>query len=248
MTQNTFNITRFSQFLLRQGTLNIQPLLIAIGGIFGILMLISFLTAYFNPGDLDNMIPLYLVVFFISGFIFTSRVFSELNTPQRSYFFLTLPVSTFEKVLGSWILCSPIYSLFYLAIVSVIFFFSALIAQQPIAFVEIFRAGTFHTIGAYMVIQTVFFLGACAFRNYNFVKTLFTLFIIAVGLAAFSATVGGLLFYGHFKGDFNDDAMGGDFPDTAEYIFTKVIPFIFWYLLGPFLLIVSYFKLKERQA
>jgi hypothetical protein len=211
-------------------------------------MLISFLTAYFHPDNLDNMIPLYLVVFFISGFIFTSRVFAELNTPQRSYFFLTLPVSTFEKVLGSWILCSPIYSLFYLIIVSIIFFLSTLIAGQPIAFIEIFREGTFFTIAAYMVIQTVFFLGACTFRNFNFVKTLFTLFIIAVGLAAFTALLGTILFMGHLNGKFDDDNMGESFQDGAEYVFTTVIPFIFWYLLGPFLLIVSYFKLKERQA
>jgi hypothetical protein len=31
-------------------------------------------------------------------------------------------------------------------------------------------------------------------------------------------------------------------------VFTKVLSFLFWYVLAPFMLVVSYFKLKERQV
>jgi hypothetical protein len=145
-------------------------------------------------------------------------------------------------------LSSPIYAAVYLAIVSVIFLVSSSIAGRPLEFVEMFREGTFYTIGSYMVIQTIFFLGACGFKNHNFIKTLFSLFVIAFGLGLFAAIIGGILFNG-LEGKFDGgNDVGEDFKEMAETVFTEIIPFIFWYILGPFLLIVSYFKLKERQA
>ncbi len=103
---NIFDISRLSKFIQRQAVLNAPPMLIAAGAIFGMLLVVSILTGYYGPENMEGLKAFFLVVFFFGGFILTSSIFSELHTPHKSYFYLTLPVSTLEKVVGSWILTS----------------------------------------------------------------------------------------------------------------------------------------------
>ena len=39
----------------------------------------------------------------------------------------------------------------------------------------------------------------------------------------------------------------GAFKDFAEYRLADIGQFLFWFVLAPYLLLVSYFKLKERE-
>ena len=79
--------------------------------------------------------------------------------------------------------------------------------------------------------------------NY-FLKTLLALIVVAMLIAAYSAGLAFLLFgQSNYRGGPSDE-----FKDMAEYIFSRVIPVLFWWVLAPFLLLVSYFKLKERQV
>ena len=241
---NTFNIKRLSQFILRQASMNFTPFFIGIGGIFGILLIIAILTAHFNPNDFGNIFPLGMVIFFASGFIFTSGVFSELNSSGKSYSFLTLPVSSLEKIIGSWLLTSPVYIIVYNLLLAIIYFISTISAGIETSTESFFGTSFLNIVAIYAVLQTIFFLGACAFKNYNFLKTLLSIFLFFVILASFAGSLAGILFQGHFDGvnmDFDNDS-------SLEYFISKTVPSIFWYGLAPFLLIVSYFKLKEREV
>lgn len=244
MSNNTFNIKRLSQFILRQASMNLTPFFIGIGGIFGILLIIAILTAQFNPEDFGNIFPLGMVIFFAGGFIFSSSVFSELNSSGKSYSFLTLPVSNLEKVIGSWLLTSPLYIILYNLLFALIYFISAISAGIETFSVSYFGTNFLNIIAVYAVLQTIFFLGACTFKNYNFLKTLLSIFLLFVILASFAGLLVGILFDGHIDGD----NMNFDKNSSFAYVFTNIIPNIFWFGLAPFLLIVSYFKLKEREV
>lgn len=244
MYNNSFSIERLFLLLKRQGTLNFFPLMIGIGGIFGIMLLISLLVAHFNPGDFRDLFGFFMTVFFVGGYIFTSRVLAELNSPRKSYGFLTLPASTLEKLVGSWLLSSPVYILVFMTFITSIYLVSALTAGLSFSLADIFNDTLFKVIWVFMVTQTVFFLGACTFKNYNLLKTLFSLFLIVAVVAAFGGILTWILFGGQINGEEFDD----NFKMTGEAFFTQVVPFIFFYLIGPFLLVVSYFKLKEREV
>jgi len=239
---NTFELSRLVNFIKRQALLNIPTLLIGAGAVFGCLLLITLLVAYFNPDDIQNLVALYLVVLFVSGFIFTSRIFSELNQPSTGYAFLTLPASPLEKLLGSWLVSSPVYVAVYVLITFIIYTLGCLIARSP-EMIGPFYPEMAHAIGSFMVLQTIFFLGAITFRKNNMLKTLFALFVFGVILAAFT----GISVFIAFEGTWQNE----DFPLSSISLFedaSKVLPFLFEVALGPFLLIVSYFKLKEREV
>ncbi|HYG39548.1 MAG TPA: hypothetical protein VD908_13050 [Cytophagales bacterium] len=219
-------------------------MMIGIAGVFGILLLISLIVTHADSADYGNLYGLYMTVFFIAGYIFTSRILSELNSPGKSYGFLTLPASTFEKFIGSWLLSSPVYVLIFMIFITLIYLISTVTAGIEVSFAKMFDETFFRIIWIFMVTQTIFFLGACTFKSYNLLKTLFALFLIIALVAAFAGLLIWILFGGQIQGDeFNDG-----FSMQGEKFFTEVIPFIFFYVLGPVLLVVSYFKLKEREV
>jgi hypothetical protein len=66
------------------------------------------------------MVPLYLVVMFIGGYIFTSNIYFELHQVQRSYCYLTLPVSTTERLASGWLMTGLFFAVFSLLTMSLI--------------------------------------------------------------------------------------------------------------------------------
>ncbi|MDX5421462.1 MAG: hypothetical protein LPK14_04355 [Hymenobacteraceae bacterium] len=241
-----FNLTRLGHFMRRQLYMNISSMWVAVVAIVGVLLVISGFTAYFNPHAISNLIPLYLVVLFLGGYIFTSRVYSEMHTPQKSYAFLTLPVSTAEKLVGAWLIVGPIYLIAAVAGVFVLALFSALVAGQPANLPNLTSNQFIRPVGVFLVLQTIFFLGATAFKGNNFLKTLLALFILAVVLVAYTGLLGYMLF-GNEGARFEEGA-ASSFEGTMKFITDQLIPFLFWFVLPLFLLVVSFFKLKERQV
>lgn len=245
---NYLDFTRLSNFVQRQAVLNLNTMLVAAGAVFGILLVISLAIAYFdgNPDSSENLKITYRFVFFLAGYVFTSRVFSELHSPQKSYAYLTLPVSTTEKVIGSWLLSSPVYVLGYWIMISIIFLITKLITGTPVTIGLLFDRGFFNAVGTYMVTQTIYFLGAVYFRKNNFLKTILSLFVLIVFIGLYSGLLVWLLFGGSISGQ---DFPKGEMQITGPGdIIGQIAEIFFIYILGPFMLIVSYFRLKERQV
>ncbi|MFT2009130.1 hypothetical protein ACMA1I_10685 [Pontibacter sp. 13R65] len=245
-----FDLGRLGYFIKRQLNLNLNSLWIAIIAVFGTLLIISALFAYFNREDAEvlyGLRNLYLVAFFLSGYVFTSMVFSEMNSPKKSYAFFTLPVSNLEKLVGGWLVSAPVFVVFYGLITLLLAFFSSALAQQPEVFPHLFDHNVWVCVKVYLVTQSIFFLGACTFKGNNFLKTLLALIIFAFIITLYGSTLGYLLF--NSEGQVvTEQTMNPALKDKFDFIFTQIIPFIFWYLLAPFMLVVSYFKLQERQV
>lgn len=244
MFTNSYNPQRQLLFVRRQLALFQQPWLIAAGVVFGLLLIISILAAIYNPQQLYEIQGLYLAALLIGGLIFTSQIFKELHSPHRSYFFLTLPASTLEKLAGAWLLTSPIYILGFTLISFIIFLISFLIGGIPFSLSYFFNEELGGTITSYMVTQTIFLWGAVYFRKNNFLKTVLTLIGFILCLAAYV----GLLVWLNF-------IAGGKMLITSEEVspqFENIITLtseIFSYaIFGPYMLLMSYFTLKERQV
>lgn len=247
MSTNIFNPQRQLYFVQRQFWLFQNRWLIAGAAIFGVLFIASILTAIYNPpGGLFGIREFYNAVFVFGGLILTSQIFMELHAPNRSYSFLSLPASTLEKLVGSWLFTSPLYIAVFYFITFIIYLVSFLIAGQTFSFSYFFTSTLGHTIANYMVIQTIFLWGACYFRKNNFLKTLLALIVFFICLGLFSGLVGFLLFANNelMFTESNKQEIEVTFSNTI----VPLMQFLFWGVLGPYMLVMSYFTLKERQV
>ncbi len=246
---NIFNTQRQYNFILRQFSVYQNKWTIAAAVIFSLLLLISFGKAILDPSDLYDILGSYKGIFFFGGLILTSQVFSELHSPHKSYALFTLPVSNLEKLTGSWLITSPIYIFVFWTISFIIYCSSFLIAGEPIAVNQFFSSGLGNSIATYMVIQTIFLWGACYFRKNNFMKTVLSL----IGLFIMTGMFAGLLTFLMFNEDnvlvFNINSNDyANLDNTTKRLLEGTTQFLFWAVLGPYMLLMSYFTLKERQV
>jgi magnesium-transporting ATPase (P-type) len=244
MRSNVFDGGRLVQFMRRQVAMHQQTALIAAGAVLGALLVISLLVGAFNRQGVPDLIGLYHTVFFLGGYVFASQVFGELHSPQRSYTYLTLPVSTAEKLVGSWLLVSVGFVVVYWAVIFLIYALANLVSNWPHDPQQLFNHDFVNSVVAFLVTQTIFFLGACYFRKNNFLKTLFALFVVALVIGLYTGGLGWLVLSKEGNINFNPSNDGEQIGETIGQIATV----LFRYVLGPFMLIVSYFRLKERQA
>lgn len=243
MYTSLYNPNRQYHFVLRQATLFKQRWIIAAAALFGVMLLISLFTAYTNPNGLAGMREFYTVIFVITGLIFTSQVFMELHAPNQAYAFLTLPVSTLEKLIGSWFITSPLYVLVFTAATYAIYLISSLVSGFAVSPASFFTQDFLYNIGSYMVIQTIFLWGASFFRKNNFLKTVLSLLLLFISLGLW----GGLLIWLFYGQEINVTGADAEIEATVENILKPAMQFLYWGVLGPYMLVTTYFTLKERQ-
>ena len=106
-------------------------------------------------------------------------------------------------------------------------------------------------IRLYMVLQSAFLIGAIVFQRYSIVKTSFSLMITGIGLLAFLFLCVRLLFSEYFDGF----EMVGPGPQPKkgfdlwiEDTLWTAVQYAFYLLLWPTLLLIGYFKLKEKEV
>lgn len=251
---NIFSTRRLSLLGKRQVLGNLNGLLIAFAAIAGALLVISLLSGYSNPASIRGLSPLYYVVLFVGGYVFTSNIFAELHSPQRSIPFLTLPVSKLERLTNAWLLTAIIYPIFALIGIALIIFLSHLILGIPMVnetFAAVWSVKTWKIVLIYSITQSLFLFGAVYFRKHNFLKTLLSLFVILNIIGIFAAIVAYFLF-GTFKFDSEHWIQGSALSPGLENFFIKTFPaimkFAFYYLMIPFFLLLTWFGIKERQV
>jgi hypothetical protein len=219
------------------------------GVLFAILVTDSYVRGYIHY---EPLISSFYIFFFLGGFIYTSRIFGELHQPEKSYQYLTLPASTLEKMVSQWLFSAVGFVLVSYILLFIVSLLGAVTAsalfdiQFELLNVQnlIFTQNT----GIYFVLQSIFFLGACYFRNYNFIKTLLALFIVGF---AINLIVSGLLYviFGQsILSESNFWMQLNDLPLFVETEFPQLVRAVVGYGIAPFFLVVSYFTLKERQV
>lgn len=251
--QTIFDINRVKLLLTRQLRLNSSTILIGFGAVVGVITFILSIRVITESNALSmaGFTGLALPIFFIGGYIFTSTIFSELRTSHRGYLYLTLPASAFEKLLVAWFISSILYVVASIVAFYVINLLLILVGfstnSQPVPLFNFIDTWMLKIYAIYIVTQSVFLLGAIYFRGVNFLKTLLALFVISLGLSIFSALLTRLIVFQGFSIQFSNNM-----PDGIEGfigdIFIPTVKILFWYIMAPFFLVVSYYRLKERQV
>ena len=231
-------------------------------GIFALAIFGFFLIPYLNLDvheDPTRHEILYSLLLIGGGFIFTSIVFRELYTKPRGQFYLTLPASHLEKISSKWVLSAILYPLgitigYWLFSSIANGLYEMLHGQSPDSFLSYWQSENQRMLPfVYIVLQSIFFLGAITFTRYNIFKTGFSLFIAGLSLVIIFAMLLRLVLWKYFDGmQFPNQEMRVLEPSTSFQDFvTSTIPniayYLFWFVLAPYLLLVSYFKLKERE-
>lgn len=252
---NVFNIARSGHLLVRQLGFSTNGLMIGFGAVTGILIFILSMTIIFGHVNMSSNIFYGTIMpyFFIMGYIFTSNIYSELRHPQRGYQYLILPASTLEKLMIPWLISSILYvltSIIALFIINTILIIcSGLIGGNHVPLFNPFALDVLKMFAVYMVTQPIFVLGAIYFRKNNFLKTILALFLIGFIIVLYVGISASLIINHDLHGmNFGNN----DIPDNVQFFFvnkfTPVVKVIFWGFLAPFFLLISYFRLKEREV
>lgn len=209
--------------------LSVQKKIIGLASLSGIIFLS--ILSYFN--SLDG----YAFILYSAGLIMTSNAFTDLNTPEKGQFFLTLPASSLEKFIARWLLTSVIFMLY----TYILYFLCSLITLSVngngLSSLHLLSPMVLAIFAKYLVLNSVALLGAIYFRRYNLIKTslcvgiLMSIITAAVFLASYITCPNCMYF---------------SIMHLLEKVFLGAYYF-FWILLLPICLVIAYQRLKECE-
>jgi len=250
---NQFSAQRFLLLIKRYLMFNAKTWLIGLGAVSGVMIVIGVIQAYVS-GFNYQIAPLVTtgqVIIFIGGFVLTSMAYNEIHTPARSQFYLTLPATTTEKLFSQWLITSVLFVLLANVLLSVVLLIGNLIGNiawsVPFDVFNPFSLANMEIMLIYIITQSIFFLGAIYFRKNNFLKTILSLFVIGTVLNIITVLFA-LLIFGTEGLQIESGMMDMQFSVWLEETFPIAMKILFYGVLAPFCLVVSYFKLKEREV
>ncbi len=252
MNNNNFSIQRIALLVRRQTLMSGNTLIVA-AGVAAFLLIVLLLTGYNSPVALNDTVfyGITLPIVILGGFIFSSLVFSELQSREKAIFFLSLPATSLEKLAAGWLISSPIFVIFIYVLLMVVNLFTgtllSLFPGKEFIFVDPFYPPLLNSLGSYMVLQTVFLLGAVYFKKNNFFKTILSVFLVAMVISIWGIIMAYLVL-----GKTHIGMENVNFPEYwhhfAENILPSIAKTVFWGIIGPFFLFVSWLRLKEREV
>ncbi len=244
---NRFCISRVFRIIYRQFLMSMKPWIIGIAATGGFLLGVFALQIITSGGNfnLDTYTAVGFVILFLGGYIFSSNIFNELQSPVKGHFYLLLPARIGEKLIASWLLSSIFYVIVSLLMLFLISFILsgilALFFDGNMQLFQPFSDTALKATGSYLVTQTIFLLGSVYFRKFNFLKTLLAIFVVY--MIIFIWTI--IMVFTIIR---PQDMMATGMEDIHFKAQPEHLSTIFWYITGPFFLIVSYLRLKERQV
>lgn len=257
MKSNIFDPKRFGLLLRKEWRADHRTLLIIVALVITFLLL----NALVYSDDPDNGPQWfnriwYPVILYLGGFLFTSLSFHELVADAQRQFYLTLPASNLEKFASKWVVTAIFFPIAYTLLYQVVALGIGVAAKYYSGGYELEQLSLFGDfqrfhIRLFMVFQSVFLLGAVVFQRYSIVKTTFSLMIVGVGLLVFLYLCLRLVCPEYFNGF----AMVEPGPQPKEGFdlwiedtLWTAVQYAFYLLIWPTLLLIGYFKLKEKEV
>ncbi len=252
-TITIINFRRLFLLIRRQLLSQANSWLVSFAAVAGTLLIISLLVAVLQPTSLPALTALYFTILFLGGYIFTSNIFGEMHHSGRSYQYLTLPVSTTERLLSAWLITALLFPLIGLISMALIILLANLVMDFTLdvtPFQSIFNTTSIKIVRIYIITQSVFLLGAAYFKSFHFLKTLLALFLISMVVWVATAITAFALF--NPLGDNGGVQIApNELPELEQFIvnyFPRVARIMFYYVTVPFFLVTTWFSIKERQV
>jgi hypothetical protein len=192
--------------------------LIVTGTVTAVMLIVSMITVV-QGGESENFyLSWYFGGLFIWGPIAASFSFRELHDKARNEAYLTLPASAFEKVLARLVQATIVgfaFQLIFLTVASALIEgINLLVFGRRNGLFDVSHDAVWLPVGHFLVVVSLYFLGAAWFRKFHFLKTALTLTAIPIALTCLAALVLRLTFDG-FRGE--DIVRGEDIDGIVFY-------------------------------
>lgn len=269
-----FSFQRFSLLVSKHWADNRKRYVLSVLAFIGLLIawfVFTILTEESLPMSRDIQQATFFFSLVVAGTFYASQYFADLGSRAKGINFLLVPASSFEKLM-----CGLLYTVvlffcvftvaFYLVDVVMVAIANSLSGPGRVAakaeVINIFKVvllrfntdATINFLLCFLSVQAAFLLGSVYFAKYGFIKTIITGFIgffILFCIMYFFSEV--LLPDGDYPSGFLTTYQifveGG--PDHLVQIpswIGEVFRFLAMYGIAPFLWIVTYYRLKEKQV
>jgi len=241
-----FNLKRFLQLLRLEFLSHYKTIIVGTGMWLGVSVLFALLRHHQSLPSGFLELPGLLLPFL--GLLFTSQIFYEMQNPQKTTQFLTLPASLFEKLLVKWLYSGIFF--FFAAYLLVFLFFKV----TP----KLIHAPEFNRIQKYLVknniiflvpfvvyllLHSVFFLGATYFKRQVFIRTLLSALLIVLGTFA-------VFYFGAWLLFRNSGLMhpGDLFALIEIHPLAYFIRILFLTGIAPLCWFIAWLRLKEKEC
>lgn len=213
----------------------------------------------------------FFLSLFTAGTLYASQYFRDLGSRPKGINFLLVPASAFEKLL-----CGLLYTvlLFFAVFVAVFYLVDVLmvgiantfagaeaLAGKPsvvnvfkIILVRFNKDSTINFLLFFFSVQSAFLLGSIYFEKYSFIKTIISGFIGGFILFCFMYFFNEVLLPpGDYPMGFltayrvRVDGVNDRLVQVPHWI-GEVFRFLAMYAVAPFLWVVTYYRLKEKQV
>lgn len=225
---------------------NYRSWLVATGTAAMVALAISLFGAYDRNVGNEFYYVLFSVALFGAGPLLTSQIFADMHGRATNTALLLLPASALEKTL-SRLLLMTVGFVAYLAVFTMVLSW-VLEGINAVAFGvsrELYTPleGGWVILPHYLVVQSLFFLGAAWFRKLNYIKTIGSLLLIACGLGAVLVGVALVIRAGYLDDGFRIN----DF-DTPFDALTNIARIAYYFALPAFCWFVAWLRVTEAQV
>lgn len=270
-----FSFKRFTLLVLKHWADNKKRYGLSVLAFIGLLItwfVFTILTGFDNkPMGRNVQHVTFFLSLFAVGTFYASQYFSHLGSRSKGINFLLVPASAFEKLL-----CSLLYTalLFFVVFTAAFYLVDGLMVTianslpgsekltEKTPVINIFKViilrfnedSTINFLLLFFSVQSVFLLGSIYFEKYSFIKTIICGFVAGFVLFCFM-----YFFYEHLlpSGEFHRgfltsyrvhvDGVNDRLVQVPAWI-GEVFRFLVMYAIAPFLWIVTYYRLKEKQV
>ncbi|GEP90496.1 hypothetical protein SAMN05660909_02832 [Chitinophaga terrae (ex Kim and Jung 2007)] len=268
-TNNFFQPVRMWLYLKKHVTERLKNYILGALAAAGAIVILIFFAVFVTRSSfhsVSNIIPFYYIGLILGGALVTSRAFSELGNKEKGIDFLMLPASQFEKFLTVFLFTTVGYLIIYhigwfltLGLIDVV---------QAMKYKDIKLARDYEYLSnyryywyvGYFFLQSVLLLGSTYFQKNTLIKTIPSMILVLVVIGLVHCFLILCLF--GVDGDFYKRTLpfvmvGKQIygPYNSSYTEIYMIPtwlqdtylFIVKYLLSPCILVISYFRLKDKE-
>lgn len=229
--------------------------LAVMGGLVGIVVFFAVVTREANQDIQSFYLNIFMAFLSIFGFGHTSNIFKEFSQGPTLQDYLLLPASHLEKWLSRWIRSFLIFTVLF----TVTMVFSSLVVKAismyysdvSTAIFNPFDIKVFYGIAIYFVVHSLSMIGATTFNKKPALKMFLSLFVI---LIAFNLVFGGLqylLFFGIESLQAEMQVFSMNLMMRLQQhsdLLLNLGKVLLFGLITPYLYLVSYFKLKEKEV
>ena len=251
MENKTFSWRRLSLMFKYNLVSYSKAYLIYYGTVLGLLLIVFYLALISNGVSNDFFRSWFFTMLVFSAMTIPSISFAELRSKITATTFLTLPASSFEKFITSFLITTIGAIIAYLAVFLIFNILAVLIAGLLHTQLDLFSFWSwkeFYDLTIiYIFIHSAFFLGATIFKRSKILQTWLWITIIIIGISIILGAVAGAVFHTMSFTSYNIfdvNIINGDKIIHTLKITNRIVASIVVLLLWT----ASYFKIKEKEV